>query len=144
MGIVLVLLSVITIINNSASARGERGEGNSCIYGGWVSTVGGEGCRHPYSGSDRYAPCGLHGVHRCNPLIFGESDRESFPGSNPGKGICVESENENSSFHHLGLYQGGLRFWWRCRFGPFSESSQKRLGCEPLFGEVSAQGYRDH
>ena len=69
----------------------------SCIYGGWVSTMNSGVCRHPYKGNKKYQACGLRGVHRCNPLIFGESDKKSFSGSQEGKGICVKARRDNSS-----------------------------------------------
>ena len=68
-----------------------------CIYGGWISTVKSGSCRHPYKGTKKYQLCGLKNVHRCNPIIFGESDQNSVSGSNPGKGPCVRATVESSS-----------------------------------------------
>ena len=74
-----------------------RASGTSCIYGGWISSMGGGDCLHPYNGNQNYQACGLQGVHRCNPHIFGESDQGSFPGSHPGRGVCVKSKREDSA-----------------------------------------------
>ena len=68
----------------------------ACVYGGWISSTREGVCRHPYYVSKSYQPCGMKGVHRCNPAIFGGSNEKSFPGSKPGKGICVEAKNRNS------------------------------------------------
>ena len=71
--------------------------GGTCIYGGWVSTVKSGVCGHPYRGSPDYEACGLKGVHRCNPVIFGESSEKKLSGTKPGKGACIKAEGDSSS-----------------------------------------------
>ena len=68
-----------------------------CIYGGWVSTTKSGNCLHPYQVNKKYQLCGLKNVHRCNPIIFGDSDQNSIAGSKPGKGACVRATVESSS-----------------------------------------------
>ena len=69
----------------------------SCIYGGWVSTTTSGVCRHPFRGNKEYQVCGLKGVHRCNPIFFGDNDEKSFAESKKGRGVCVEAHGDSSS-----------------------------------------------
>ena len=96
----------------------------SCIFGGWISRMKSGVCRHPYQHKSEvgYQPCGLKNVHRCNPILFGESDQGSVQGSKPGKGICVRA-----SAHSTGIT-------WAC--------FKKAYGSED--GSVDVKRFRQH
>ena len=83
---------------NGMPSRGIASEKKSCIYGGWISKMKYGVCEHPYRNRDKvgYDPCGLRGVHRCNPVLFGESDEGSVEGSKPGRGMCVKASDGSS------------------------------------------------
>ena len=68
-----------------------------CVYGGWISIMRGGKCRHPAGRNDDYDYCGMSGVNRCNPVIFGESGQNSVPGSRKGRGVCVKARTNSES-----------------------------------------------
>ena len=109
---------------------------SSCIYGGWVSSMSEEeGCVHPYRGNGFYQVCGLAGVHRCNPVIFGESDWKSVAGSNPGKGMCVEAKREDSASMAWACIKAAYGFDGKVDVGRFREHLKSIEGRERYLGE---------